>query len=651
MKPSETRLGALGNEGVQSQKPPMLVALERWTPYSEPPHRSVAMFARLAIVALILGVTTPAIAQDVPEPPVGDEIPAVVIDPDLLLGSQPVAVQEAAQTWAEAWERTPRLVSLQAQEETTDLVTQLEDRLKLLGEKTFSNREWKTYWEVQSTTSAALSAALTAAGASTLVEPLGRWTALADGKVRNQDAFFGAIQTERDALEDRLEAALQSASDEAIEVAAPMEDPNPYERRRARLDELDRTIADQQSRRALVASEVTFIERILESEDILAVALATDLELAETELSIARELSSDAGAWGRLWTTIADRTAIKVDTLSGELDYAQARKRSREVELGLAQSKIAFRDGRIDVLKAEHAEESSWASFAQATWRTLAQWLRTELWRIVLGLLAITIGVRFALRMVDRAGGVILARTDDDPDVDDDSDQRRETLADVFTGVVRITIFVIGGLLALEQIGINTGPLLGSVAILGLAISFGSQNLVRDVVNGFFILLENQFAVGDVVTIGGETGTVERITIRSTWVRSYNGDLHAIPNGTITKSSNLTRGWSRTVAEIGIGYGADIDKAEQVINRVGQEIFADPVWKEHLREAPAFVGVTSLGDSSVVLRMAVMVSAGSQWGVQRELYRRTKVAFDAEGIEIPFPQMVISGPGMPLVES
>ena len=381
---------------------------------------------------------------------------------------------------------------------------------------------------------------------------------------------------------------------------------------------------------------------LVEVADHVIQVATRDLELAETELAIAQSLAAEDSTWGLLWTEIADLTRTKVDKIAAESDYGRSRQRSREVELGLSKSQIEFRDGRLTALKAEQEEVDSWTSFLDATGQTVWLWLRNQLWKIALGLLAVYIGVRIALRAVNKGKTLTIERVDDDPDVDDDGDQRRETLADVFASVTRITIYIVGGLVAMEQIGINTGPLLGSVAILGLAVSFGSQNLVRDVVNGFFILLENQFAVGDVVTINGQTGTVERITIRSTWMRAYDGTLHCLPNGGISLVSNLTRGWSRCIVNIGVGYSSDLELVETIVTRVGEELHADEKWTDVLDEAPTFVGVVELGDSSVVVRLACVVRPGNQWGVQRELLRRLKGAFDDAGIEIPFPQIVVN---------
>jgi small conductance mechanosensitive channel len=268
-------------------------------------------------------------------------------------------------------------------------------------------------------------------------------------------------------------------------------------------------------------------------------------------------------------------------------------------------------------------------------------WLRQDSWRLLLGLLLIWVGVRLALRFIKRLSDLILIRAEGNPDDPTDVDQRSKTLASVFTGIARIAVFIIGGLLVLEQIGISTGPLLGSVAILGLAVSFGSQNLVRDVVNGFFILLENQYAVGEWVVIDGHSGTVEKITIRSTWIRAWTGEIYVIPNGTISSLTNKARDWAVAPVHVGVGYGADLDKVREVVNKVGEQVFVTDEWKDILEEAPTYVGVTELADSAVTVRVVARVRPGSKAGISRELNYRLKLAFDEAGIEIPFPQRVI----------
>ena len=342
-----------------------------------------------------------------------------------------------------------------------------------------------------------------------------------------------------------------------------------------------------------------------------------------------------------VWTGIATSASDKAAKISAEADHYKKRARTRQVELELTESEVKYRERRISEVQAELDAASGIDTLMTALWSTFQAWLTQQAWRILIALFIIWIGIRFANRIVNKGARIILMRTDDNPDEDDAGDQRRKTLADVFVGLARIAIYVVGGLVALEQIGINTGPILGSVAILGLAISFGSQNLVRDVVNGFFILLENQYAVGDVVELNGKAGSVEKITIRATSVREYSGNLHVIPNGTINMVSNMTREWSRPICDIGVSYDADLSQVREVIERVSQEIRDDPQWAEVIEEGPDFVGVVKLAESSVIVRVVAKTEAGHQWGLGREMNRRFKEAFAAAGIEIPFPQQVV----------
>jgi len=562
-------------------------------------------------------------------------------------------VAKAAMEWQSAVRNEPKLVSLKVTDPGDNLQAQLKARLKVLGDKTFSNREWKDYWARQAKTAGALADALaksSKAGADSASEVksmtggLRSWVSLSKAKLANQDVYLKAIETERDAIEDRLESAMDApAAAKTAPAPTKVDEANPYERRQQGLIELQRNIAQQKAKRVQAQSDLKLIEQQMETEGILLEALVKDAELARTERDIARaETRSHTGvAWLEVWRGIAKSADKKLRALEEEADHGAARKRAREVEAGLVGSQIKFRDDRIQELEARYERDSGVRTLAEAAWQTFVDWLTYDSWRIFIGLLLIWIGLRAALRLLKKGVNVVVDRAEGDPDDASDDDHRVLTLATVFQSVVKIGLYGVAILLALDQIGVNTGPLLGSVAILGLAISFGSQNLVRDVVNGFFILLENQFAVGEVVTIGGNTGTVERITIRSTWVRQANGDLHVIPNGSISMVTNLTRDWARAIVHVGVGYDADLARVEEIVNRVGQEMFADEAWKDALEEAPEWVGITELGDSAVVFRCMAKVTVGNQWGVGRELNRRLKVAFDADGIEIPFPQRVV----------
>ena len=594
--------------------------------------------AGIVLLGLSGGFTTEAQAQE--------EITSEPVAPvEELSLDQSVAdsARATARAWMDAWRATPKLVSLKETEEESDVAKALQSRMKRLGEKGFSNREWKTYWQHQVETASAFSAELEKSNAvPDRLTAIKAWVALAEKKVANQEVYFEAIQSERDSLESRLEALLEPAvTEETANSDAVDEESNPYERLRLHKSELSQRIEAQKAKLRLVESERLFVENQLASEEILAKALETDLALAHDEQGIATVQALGAGGWASFWTEVASKSDQKVLKIAAENEYGEVRQRGRKVELRLGQSQVDFRKRRLDELKAELESVSGFSSQTQAMGETLYRWVLQEAWKVGIGLLLLYLLVRLALRLLSRGVILILERTDDDPDTEDDGDQRRKTLADVFASVARIAIYIIAALIALEQIGVDTGPILGSVAILGLAISFGSQNLVRDLVNGFFILLENQFAVGDVVSINGKTGSVERISIRSTWIRQFSGDLHVIPNGSITMVSNSTRGWSRSIVEVGVSYDADLEEVRKVVEQVGQEMYDDESLEGVLDELPQWGGVTKLGDSAVNVRVVVKVSAGSQWSVNREFNRRLKVAFDKAGIEIPYPQQVV----------
>jgi small conductance mechanosensitive channel len=219
-------------------------------------------------------------------------------------------------------------------------------------------------------------------------------------------------------------------------------------------------------------------------------------------------------------------------------------------------------------------------------------------------------------------------------------EKRGRTIAQLLRRVGRVVLVIIGVFLTLD-VFINIGPLLAGAGIVGLAISFGAQNLVRDVITGFFILIENQFGIGDVIEAGGKTGAVEGMTLRVVMLRDVRGVLHIIPNGQITTVSNLTRGWSRAVVEVGVAYGTDVDRALAVFRDEAESLASDPEWARRFDGTPEVVGVDALGDSAVVIRTHFRTKAGEQWAVGREFRRRIKKRLDREGIEIPFPQRTV----------
>ena len=243
-----------------------------------------------------------------------------------------------------------------------------------------------------------------------------------------------------------------------------------------------------------------------------------------------------------------------------------------------------------------------------------------------------------SLRLV----GLIARRIEKAVDDGDDStltrvEKRGQTLAHLLRSIGRLIVFIIATLMILGLF-VNIGPLLAGAGVVGLAVSFGAQSLVKDFLSGFFILFEDQFAVGDVVEINGKSGAVERMTLRIVQLRSLDGTVHTIPNGEIKAVSNLTRGWSRAVVEVGVAYDTDLDRALEVLRDEGRQLAADEAWRIQLDGEPEVLGVEGLGENALTLRLVARTRPGQQWAVARELRRRIKLRFDREDIEIPFPQ-------------
>lgn len=226
--------------------------------------------------------------------------------------------------------------------------------------------------------------------------------------------------------------------------------------------------------------------------------------------------------------------------------------------------------------------------------------------------------------------------------VDVEKAKRAETMAGILEATARVLILVTALLMSLKALGLDIGPLLAGAGVIGLAVGFGAQSLVKDVISGFFILLENHMNIGDVVSIGDHAGQVESITLRLTVLRDLEGRVHIIPNGEISVITNMTKEWARSVIELGVAYKEDVDEVIKVIESVGEEMLADPVFGVKMLEPLEVLGLDSFGDSSVNIKLRMKTQPIEQWNVGREFRRRIKRAFDEAGIEIPFPQVKLS---------
>jgi small conductance mechanosensitive channel len=230
---------------------------------------------------------------------------------------------------------------------------------------------------------------------------------------------------------------------------------------------------------------------------------------------------------------------------------------------------------------------------------------------------------------------------DGDPSVTSEREKRAQTLGRILRQTSYVVIWGIAAMAVLGELGVDLKPILAGAGIAGLAIGFGAQTLVKDLITGFFILLENQFRVGDVVQTAGVAGLVESINLRTTVLRDIEGRVHVIPNGSIEVVTNFTREWSRALLDMGVAYKEDTDRCYEVMRRVGSEMENDPTWGPKLVESFEYPGVESFGDSAVVLRMMAKTVPQERWNVLRELRRRIKREFDSEGIEIPFPHLTL----------
>jgi len=242
---------------------------------------------------------------------------------------------------------------------------------------------------------------------------------------------------------------------------------------------------------------------------------------------------------------------------------------------------------------------------------------------------------------LNRLGTRLIAQAESSEESPLETRKRVDTLLRLLTQVVRIVLFITLALVLLMQLGVEVGPLLASAGIIGLAVGFGAQSLVKDIITGFFIVMENQMRVGDVVTLNGTGGLVETMTLRTVVLRDMSGTVHIFPNGSINTVSNATRGWSAYVFEIGIAYKEDPDAAISALRDIAKSLRDDDYYGAKITDDAEIFGVDSLGDSAVVIKGRIKTRPIMQWEVGREFLRRVKKVFDEKDIEIPFPHRTL----------
>ena len=219
--------------------------------------------------------------------------------------------------------------------------------------------------------------------------------------------------------------------------------------------------------------------------------------------------------------------------------------------------------------------------------------------------------------------------------------KQAETLTTVFSGIIRVLIILGAIFMILSKLGVPIGPILGGFGIAGIAVGFGAQHMVRDLIAGVMIIAENQYRTGDIVNIVGVSGMVEDINLRRTVLRDWDGDVHVIPNGEITVATNRTKHWSRINLDVGVAYKENIDDVFNVLNEIGNELSNDPHYGLMILSPPRVLRLNSFDDSQITIKMMGECKPMNQWEITGELRRRIKNRFDKEGIEIPFPHTTI----------
>jgi moderate conductance mechanosensitive channel len=240
-----------------------------------------------------------------------------------------------------------------------------------------------------------------------------------------------------------------------------------------------------------------------------------------------------------------------------------------------------------------------------------------------------------------RAVRLLKSKLSEQSVADSEEIKRIDTLSMVVSYIITILIISIAAVEILHELGISIAPVLAAAGVVGLAIGFGAQSLVKDYFNGFFLLLENQIRKGDVVQISDKSGLVEEVTLRYIKMRDYEGNVHYVPNGIITTVTNMSRGFAHAVIDVGVAYKEDITKVISVMEKVGTTMFEDAQFQNKILDKLEMAGVDNLADSAVIIRCRFKVAPLEQWGVRREYLKRIKAAFDHDNIEIPFPHLTV----------
>ncbi|HOP06002.1 MAG TPA: mechanosensitive ion channel family protein [candidate division Zixibacteria bacterium] len=269
-------------------------------------------------------------------------------------------------------------------------------------------------------------------------------------------------------------------------------------------------------------------------------------------------------------------------------------------------------------------------------WEDVIHWLTTQGIKLGVILLLTFLALLIVSVIANRLTAIYKRVRDDNEHL-----KRAETLGSMFRTVMRLAVLSVAVMLILQQLGIEIGPLLAAAGVAGIAIGFGAQHIVQDVANGFFILLDDEIRVGDVVEIADKSGIVERVNLRQVVIRGLDGNVHYIPNSNITVVTNMTKEFSYCLLEIGVAYREDIDEVIEVMAEIGGKLRQDPNYKDYILEDIEILGLDQFGDSALVIKARIKTLPIKQWKIRRAYNRLLKAAFDERNIEIPFPNITL----------
>lgn len=269
----------------------------------------------------------------------------------------------------------------------------------------------------------------------------------------------------------------------------------------------------------------------------------------------------------------------------------------------------------------------------------IVNWLLYDFTYILISLVVVIVLIWLLNAISRKLEKVILKRSD--ALLDKEAQKRVKTLMSIGRGIMRLILWTIFALILLKRIGIEIGPIIASAGIAGVAIGFGAQELIRDFLAGFFVLLDNQIRTDDIVAINGTTGVVEKIELRTIRLRDHSGVVHIFQHGKVNTLSNMTKEWSALVFEIGVAYKEDVDTVIAIMKSVGEDLEKDSRFSGNILEPISILGVEQLANSSIQLKVRIKTQTGEQWQTRREYMRRLKYAFDKNGIEIPFPHTTL----------